>query len=81
MRSKTKELASKNLNIRPTEIWKNITDEMNKKSNTWKGMSDCQVKKLVKQSGVKISGYDVFSELEKQTIINGSNFLAFLLAV
>ena len=48
MRARTEELASKILNLRPTEIWKKITDEMNKKNNTWKGMSDCQVKKLVK---------------------------------
>ena len=40
MRARTEEIATKNLNLRPTEIWKMITDEMDKKNNTWKGMTD-----------------------------------------
>ena len=44
IRSRTEELASKKLNLRSIEIWKIITDKMDKKRNTWKGVSSCQVK-------------------------------------
>ena len=58
-------------------MWKMITDEMDKKSNTWKGMTDCQVKKLVKNTRARISDCDVFRELEKpplSMVQNSSNF-------
>ena len=48
-------------------------------------MSDCQVKKLVTQSGVKVSGSDVFRELEKQPLsmvqISSHFFLQFNLSI
>ena len=65
MRTRTEEIATKNLNLRPTEIWKMISDEMDKKSKTWKGMTNCQVKNLVKNTRAKLSCCDIFRELEK----------------
>ena len=61
MYARTEEIASKNMNLRPTEIWKMVSDEMDKKCNTWKGMTDCQVKKLVKNTRSRLTGCDVFS--------------------
>ena len=34
IQARTEEIATKNLNLRPTEIWKMISDEMDKKSKT-----------------------------------------------
>ena len=54
-----------------------ITDEMDKKNNTWKGMTDCQVKKLVKNTRARISDCDVFRELKippLSMVQNSSNF-------
>ena len=65
MRARTEEIATKSLNLRPTEIWKMISDEMDKKSKTWKGMTNCQVKNLVKNARAKLSCCDIFRELEK----------------
>ena len=64
MQARTEEIATKNLNLRPTEIWKMISDEMDKKSKTWKGMTDCQVKNLVKNTRARLSDYDIFRELK-----------------
>ena len=65
MQARTKEIATKSLNLRPTEIWKMISDEMDKKSKTWKGLTDCQVKNLVKNTRARLRGCDVFRELGK----------------
>ena len=65
MHARTEEIASKNLNLRPTEIWRMVSDEMDKKCNTWKGMTDCQVKKLVKNTRSRLTGCYVFREMEK----------------
>ena len=63
MYSRTVEIASTSLSLRSTEIWKIISDEMNEKSSTWKGISDNQVKNLVKNTRAKINGSDLFRKL------------------
>ena len=52
---------------------------MNKKNNIWKGMSDCQVKKLVTNTRAKISGCDVFRKLEKPPLSMVQRFSHFFL--
>ena len=77
MYSRTVEIASTNLSLRPTEIWKMISGEMNEKSSTWKGMSDNQVKNLVKNTRAKINGSDLIRKLESEPLSmvqNSSNF-------
>lgn len=65
MKERTKEFSIHNLNIRRAEIWKIVSDTMNKRSKTWKNMSDVQVKNTVKKLSVKASGCDMFRVLER----------------
>ena len=48
-----------------TAIRKTVSDEMNSRSTTWKGMSDSQVKTLVINTRSRENGGDIFRLLER----------------
>ena len=57
-------LALGNLALRPKEIWLQVSNEMNRRSVNWNGLTDRQVIKLVGNVCTKQNGGDIFRALE-----------------
>ena len=64
----------------PKSIRKTVSDEMNSRSTTWKGMSDSQVKTLVINTRSRENGGDIFRLLERPPLcmVQRFQFLFFL---
>ena len=64
MHKRAVDLALDDVSAKPQQIWDKINAEMNQKADVWRGLTDVQVKDLVKNTRIKNSGSDIFRELE-----------------
>ena len=76
MRERAEFLALDDISKTPKEIWLQIVEEMNKEKKTWKGLSDNQIKNVVKNRRAEATGGDIFREMEKPkyAMVKDSNF-------
>ena len=76
MNEMAEDLATKNYELKPKEIWKMIYSSMSEKSKTWKGLTKRQVINKVKNSRVEANGGDVFRLIEDINLskVKDSNF-------
>ena len=76
MKDKTEQLALEDLSLGPIKIWDIVSEEINSKAKTWKGLSDVQVKSLVKKVRDEKNGEDIFRKLENPPMcrVKNSNF-------
>ena len=79
MREKVITLAIPDVSIRPSVIWKTISNQTNSRFTTWKGMTDVQVKNLVFNTRSKENGGDVYRLLERPSLCMVQNFNFFFL--
>ena len=64
MHKRVIEIAVNDVGLKPEQIWNKINAEMNQKADVWSGLTDAQVKDLVRNTRKKNSGSDIIRELE-----------------
>ena len=76
MHEKVIELTSSDVSCRDIAILKTVSNEMNSRSTTWKGMSDTKVKTLVFNTRSRENSEDIFRLVESPSLymVHNSNF-------